>query len=146
MSAQFLFSANATDQFDVVSDEAEVTDDSEEFLDSSSKTKQREALYYIVAVITFYALTFLVLFCKYARFKKKEFEDSYPYFPLPPDPKVKDADDDAGDVDDDELLDMPKGGSGDGMYGSTGVTPKVMRVKLLQHWMCRGDRAKACDV
>ena len=126
-----------------------------------SSAKQREALYYIVAVITFYALTFMVLFCKYARFKKKELDDTVPYFPLPPDAakattprggKGGGAGAGAGEEGEGgggDHMALRKYGPRDGRssYGTSDVTPKVMRVKMVPHWLgCRREATKACDV
>ncbi|KAL8617978.1 hypothetical protein ACOMHN_058062 [Nucella lapillus] len=135
MSAQYLVSFNGTDQIEILS-ENQFSEGAA--LDEESQTKQKEALYYIVAVITFYALTFMLLFCKYARFKKKEMDDSIPYFPLPPDLKSR-------RVEEDHVA-LRKYGPRDN-YGSNGVTAKAMRVKMLpQHWLCRRENTNACDV
>lgn len=141
MSAQYLVSFNGTQHVEILSGSEQpsaATSGSGE-----SSTKQREAVYYIVAVIVFYALTFMVLFCKYARFKKKEVDETISYFPLPSDirmtPSTKEA------VEDADHVALRKFGQ-PGTYGTSDVTPKVMRVKLLPHWLCRREETKACDV
>jgi hypothetical protein len=159
--------------------------------------KQREALYYIVAVITFYALIFLVLVFKYARFKKRELDDVIPYFPLPPDATnlatysgisknsrspstallhalsaAKSRDKSPGSFDKTgsfgstgsfdstgslgrtgitksrslDHVSLRQSGPRDCNYGSNDVTPKVMRVKVVPHWLCRKPDTEACDV
>lgn len=138
MSAQYLlnFGNETVGPVEILSDselagETPLTDD-------ETQTKQKEAMYYIVAVITFYALTFLILFCKFARFKKKELDDTVPYFPLPPDSKM------AAKMESENMA-LRKYGSRDN-YGSSDVTPKVMRAKIVPHWLCRRETTKACDV
>ena len=151
MSAQYLVSFNGTNHIEILSDSSELggtalTDGGGGGGGGSSQTKQKEALYYIVAVITFYALTFMVLFCKYARFKKKELDDTVPYFPLPPDSKLSGGSGGGGKEGD--LMALRKYGPRDN-YGSnqvTAVRPKVMRVKVLPHWLCRQEETQACDV
>lgn len=144
MSAQYLVSLNDTELVEVLSSEGAGVAAS----DADTSSKQRDALYYIVAVISFYALTFLVLLFKYARFKKKEVEETFSYFPLPPDAKMAAAALGARgsrDCETEEVLGAKKCRLFRG-YGSGGTTPKTLRVKLSPMWPYRDDTAKACDV
>ena len=141
MSAQYLVSFNGTQQIEILSD-SENPDDASSSNEESS-AKQREALYYIVAVITFYALTFMVLFCKYARFRKKELDETISYFPLPSYTKM--TSNAKGGVEGGDHSPLHKYSPRD-TYGTSGVTPKATRVKMVPHWLCGRDATKACDV